>query len=61
MSENIISNCPQCGAETILESNAEVNEIITCSDCQADLEIKEIGSNSAVLELAPQEDEDWGE
>jgi len=35
------------------------NELITCPDCGAELEI--IALNPPTLELAPQVEEDWGE
>ena len=52
-------NCPECEAEITLESNAEVGEIIVCPDCGVDLEI--ISLNPAKVEVAPMEQEDWGE
>ncbi|HAE60515.1 MAG TPA: lysine biosynthesis protein LysW [Anaerolineae bacterium] len=51
--------CPECEAVVTLAANAEVNEIIVCPDCGVDLEI--IALNPAKLELAPMEEEDWGE
>jgi alpha-aminoadipate carrier protein LysW len=42
-----------------LEANAEVGEIIVCSDCGVDLEI--VSLDPAKVELAPMEQEDWGE
>ena len=51
--------CPECEAVVTLATNAEVNEIIVCPDCGVGLEI--IALNPAKLELAPMEEEDWGE
>ncbi|HWS23519.1 MAG TPA: lysine biosynthesis protein LysW [Anaerolineales bacterium] len=51
--------CVECGAEIELEQNVEVGEIIVCPDCGVDLEV--ISLNPAVVELAPMEQEDWGE
>jgi len=51
--------CPECAAEITLEADAEVNEIIVCSDCGVDLEITSLAP--AAVELAPMEEEDWGE
>ena len=51
--------CPECEAEITLEANAEVGEIIVCPDCGVDLEVKSL--NPANVDLAPMEQEDWGE
>lgn len=51
--------CPECGAEVQLESNVEKGEIVQCSDCGADLEVTNV--SPVELELAPEEEEDWGE
>ena len=54
----ITAQCPECEAELILEDVVQ-NEIVVCSDCGVDLEI--ISLDPLVLELAPMEEEDWGE
>jgi alpha-aminoadipate carrier protein LysW len=51
--------CPECEAEMSLESGAEVGEIIVCPDCGVDLEITSL--KPAKVEVAPMEEEDWGE
>jgi alpha-aminoadipate carrier protein LysW len=51
--------CPECGAETNLEASVEVGEILVCPECGVDLEITAL--NPAVVQLAPMEQEDWGE
>jgi alpha-aminoadipate carrier protein LysW len=51
--------CPECEAEIILALDAELGEIIVCSDCGVDLEI--VSLQPAEVELAPMEEEDWGE
>lgn len=51
--------CPECGAEFELKAGVEENEIIVCPDCGVDLEV--ISLNPAAVELAPMEQEDWGE
>ena len=53
-----MANCPECEAELELE-DVEKNEIVTCPDCGADLEV--VGLNPMKLDLAPEEEEDWGE
>ena len=51
--------CTECEAEITLEEGTEVGEIIVCPDCGVDLEV--ISLNPAAVELAPMEEEDWGE
>jgi alpha-aminoadipate carrier protein LysW len=51
--------CPECEAEITLESATEVGEIIVCSDCGVDLEVTSL--DPAAVDLAPMEEEDWGE
>ncbi|GAB4467113.1 MAG: lysine biosynthesis protein LysW [Anaerolineales bacterium] len=52
-------SCPECAAEITLETGVEVNEIIVCPDCGVDLEVTAL--DPAAVELAPMEEEDWGE
>ncbi|HZQ06875.1 MAG TPA: lysine biosynthesis protein LysW [Anaerolineae bacterium] len=52
------ADCPECGAEITLEKPLR-GEIIVCPDCGAELEV--IQENPLQLDLAPQEEEDWGE
>ena len=54
-----VVECPECGAEITLGDDAMVGEIITCPDCGAELEV--ISLDPPQVELAPQEEEDWGE
>ena len=58
-SNSLVVVCPECEAEITLEATVEVGEIIVCPDCGVDLEVT--GLNPAVVELAPMEQEDWGE
>ncbi len=51
--------CPECAAELNLAPDMEVGEIVLCPDCGVELEVRSL--NPIVLELAPQEEEDWGE
>ncbi len=53
------STCPECAAEIILADSTEIGEIVVCPDCGVDLEVT--GLQPVVLELAPMEQEDWGE
>ncbi|HET6594624.1 MAG TPA: lysine biosynthesis protein LysW [Anaerolineales bacterium] len=52
-------SCPECDAELTLVEGTEVGEIIVCSDCGGDLEV--ISLMPAKVQLAPREEEDWGE
>jgi alpha-aminoadipate/glutamate carrier protein LysW len=51
--------CPECAAELTLAEGTEVGEIIVCSDCGVDLEVTSLAP--AKVQLAPREEEDWGE
>ena len=51
--------CPECAAEFELDEGTEENEIIVCPDCGVDLEVTSL--DPAEVEVAPMEDEDWGE
>ena len=53
------ATCTECAAEVALEANTIVGEIIVCPDCGADLEVT--GLEPAEVQLAPMEQEDWGE
>ena len=52
-------SCPECTAEITLAENTEVGEIIVCPDCGVDLEVTSL--EPATVQLAPMEEEDWGE
>jgi len=51
--------CPECGAEVNLEAGTETGEIVVCPDCGIDLEVLSV--DPARVDLAPMEEEDWGE
>lgn len=51
--------CPECGAEISLDARVEIGEILVCTDCGVDLEV--ITLNPTTVQLAPMEQEDWGE
>lgn len=52
------AHCPECEAEITLAKPLR-GEIIVCPDCGVELEV--ISENPLALDLAPQEEEDWGE
>lgn len=54
----MIGTCPECAAEIELDEVIE-GEIIDCPDCGVELEV--ISVDPLTLELAPEEEEDWGE
>ena len=51
--------CLECEAEITIEDGAEENEIVVCPDCGVDLEV--VSLNPLAVEIAPMEEEDWGE
>lgn len=51
--------CPECSAETSLEATTIPGEILVCPDCGVDLEVTSL--DPAAVQLAPMEQEDWGE
>ena len=51
--------CPECEAQIELAADTEVGEIIVCPDCGVDLEVTSV--EPAEVQLAPMEQEDWGE
>ncbi len=58
MSANVTANCPECDAEIDLGGVVK-GEIVVCPDCGVDLEVTSL--DPITLELAPMEEEDWGE
>lgn len=50
--------CPECEGLIILVDPVQ-GEIVPCADCGVELEI--ISLKPLTLELAPEEEEDWGE
>jgi alpha-aminoadipate/glutamate carrier protein LysW len=52
------AQCPECFAEVSL-TNVMQNEIAQCPGCGAELEV--VALEPLTLQLAPQEEEDWGE
>ena len=53
-----VLQCPECWAENNLDEGQEVGEIMSCHDCGVELEIR---GDPLRLELAPMEQDDWGE
>ena len=53
------AECPECAAEITFEADAIVHEIVVCPDCGTELEI--ISLDPPEVDMAPEEEEDWGE
>jgi alpha-aminoadipate carrier protein LysW len=51
--------CPECAADITLTDDALQGEIIQCPDCGVELEVMSL--DPPRLDLAPEEEEDWGE
>jgi alpha-aminoadipate/glutamate carrier protein LysW len=56
--DTMTAHCPECDNAIMIEKPLR-GEIVVCSDCGTELEV--VSENPFVLELAPQEEEDWGE
>jgi alpha-aminoadipate carrier protein LysW len=53
------AECPECGGAIEFKSTPVLHELIRCPDCGAELEVTSLAPMT--LDLAPTEDEDWGE
>ena len=53
------AECPECAAMIELGPKTFKGEILVCDECGAELEV--IDLDPPTLELAPEEEEDWGE
>jgi len=59
MAKQSKAECPVCGAEIKIPSDAELNEILSCAECEAKVELVKIGENVELEEVKVEED--WGE
>jgi alpha-aminoadipate carrier protein LysW len=50
--------CPECAASIELD-DVRKGEIVDCPECGAELEV--VSVEPVTLDLAPEEEEDWGE
>lgn len=55
------SECEMCGGNVNIPSDVIEGEIVSCSDCGLDFEIRTVGSSSVQLKTAEEIKEDWGE
>lgn len=53
-----MTECIDCGANLNLD-NVEDGEIVTCRECGIELEVRSL--DPIRVEVAPQEEEDWGQ
>jgi alpha-aminoadipate carrier protein LysW len=51
--------CPECTGDVIVAPEIELNEIVECGECMAELEV--LSRDPLMMALAPEADEDWGE
>ena len=56
---NRMALCPACDGEVLIPADAMENEIVSCLECGAELEIMRL--DPLELDLAPEVEEDWGE
>ncbi len=54
-----MAECPVCGGEVTLESDAVLGELLECPDCGTELEVLVV--DPPKLAEAPETEEDWGE
>ncbi len=54
-----MSECPVCGAQVEIATDAVAGELLECSDCTSELEI--VALDPVVLAEAPETEEDWGQ
>jgi len=59
MSTKQTAGCPECAADVELPADVVEGEIVQCAECGVELEVIEL--NPLTLDLAPDEEEDWGE
>lgn len=56
---SVTAECLECAAEVELPKDVVEGEIIQCPECGIELEV--VSLNPPQLDLAPEEEEDWGE
>ncbi len=52
-------NCPECDVDITISPDIVISEILQCNDCGVELEVTNL--DPLTLEMAPEEDEDWGQ
>ncbi len=56
-----IARCVECDAELSVPEDILVGEILNCSECGLELEVKKVNSDRVELQELMIEGEDWGE
>lgn len=51
--------CPECEAVVSVPPDCEIGQVVQCGECGAELEVT--SADPVTFELAPAEEEDWGE
>lgn len=59
MSTTTAQACPECEEVVQISGSVRLNEILECVGCRSELEI--VALSPAILALAPEIEEDWGE
>lgn len=59
MTTTTVQACPECEGPVNVPDSVRLSEILECGDCRRELEI--VALNPAILALAPEIEEDWGE
>lgn len=56
-----LGTCPECEAEVHVDTDADKGDVVTCEECQTDLEI--VGLDPVELDIVEEEgdDEDYGD
>jgi len=54
-----MASCPECGTDVTLNDGTVEHEIFDCPACGVELEVMSL--DPVKIELAPEEEEDWGE
>lgn len=55
------TQCPVCMGDITIPPGTELSEILTCTDCSSRLVVINLTATEALLEQAPEVEEDWGE
>jgi alpha-aminoadipate carrier protein LysW len=59
MINQMLVECPECAADVHLPHDVMANELVSCADCGAELEV--LSLSPLAVDLAPAVEEDWGE
>ena len=59
MGDSLGAKCPECDADCSLPEDVMEGEIVPCAECGAELEVTCL--DPLTLDLAPEEEEDFGE